>query len=95
MTWLDNFYLSENITDNRKAVKRRINFNSNILEYYLLTVSNRNEDLVDIIPALEFKNMSDFKKNNMVIVGVSNGYHNAKRMVESFSDDLLKQIKEQ
>lgn len=90
MTWLENFYLSENITDNRKTIKRRISWTNDILEYYLLAVSNTARDMrnVNIIPALEFKTLPSKKKNDFLIVGVSNGYHNAMKLVsEIVSED--------
>lgn len=88
MTWLENFYLSENITDNRKKIKRRINWTNDILEYYLLAVSNSARDFkdVNIIPALEFKTLPNKKKNDFLIVGVSNGYYNAQKLVSEISE---------
>lgn len=91
MTWMENFYLSENITDNRKAIKRKINWTRNVLEYYLLAVSSSKDDSVDIIPALEFKSLPDRKKSDMTIIGVSSGYHNAKKMADEYIMNVIVQ----
>ena len=81
MTWLEDFYLSENITDDRKSIKRRISRHKDVLEYYLLTMSDSKEK-IDIIPALELLSCPQRKKDSMVIVGVSSGYHNAMQLVK-------------
>lgn len=92
MTWIDNFYLSANITDDRKAVKRRICWHKDILEYYLLAISTVNDGMIDIIPALEFKTWPQRKKDQMVIVGVSSGYNNAKELVAKMAEESFEQI---
>ena len=88
MTWFDDFYLSENISDDRKAVKRRIKWSNNILEYYLLTVSTMKDGMIDIIPALELNSMPKRSKDEMVVVGVSNGYLNARELVAKMAEDI-------
>jgi len=92
MTWIDNFYLSANITDDRKAVKRRICRHKDILEYYLLAISSMNDGMVDIIPALELKSWPERKKEGMVIVGVSSGYHNAKELVARMAEESYNNV---
>lgn len=92
MTWLNDFYLSSNITDDRKLIRKRINRQKDILEYYLLAVSNHGEG-VDIIPALELGSWPQRKKDSMLIVGVSNGYVNAKALADSLSSQSFHDIK--
>ena len=68
MTWIDNFYLSDNISSDRSAVKRKIRWNKDLLEYYLLTVSSMKDGMIDIIPALELNAMPKRVKDDMVVV---------------------------
>ena len=92
MTWIDNFYLSANITEDRRAVKRRICRHKDILEYYLVAISSINDGMVDIIPALELKTWPQRKKDGMVIVGVSSGYNNAKELVAQMAEESYESI---
>ncbi|MCF0128192.1 MAG: hypothetical protein HUJ70_06450 [Pseudobutyrivibrio sp.] len=88
MTWIDNFYLSDNISSDRSAVKRKIRWNKDLLEYYLLTVSSMKDGMIDIIPALELNAMPKRVKDDMVVVGVSSGYNNARQLVAKMAEDI-------
>ncbi len=91
MKWLDDFYISDNITYDRRVLKRKVFRRKHVLFYHILTLSNIRDGMVDIIPASEVKLLHKMKRDNFLVVGIAKGQNEAQNVVAQMLEDAFEE----
>lgn len=86
--WLEPIYFSNNIT-NHKAVKSKLERGAALIEYYVIVLSDKDDEELLIYPAREFK-MHHMKDKEFIGVGIAKGFHAAEVLVAKIAKESYK-----
>lgn len=76
MIWYDKLYVSENIEKKTEKIKWKIQHNAGLLQMYVITLPQNQENLLEIISTKELM-QKHYPKKNMLVVGIARGYEEA------------------
>lgn len=76
MIWYDKLYVSENIEKKTEKIKWKIQHNAGLLQMYVITLPQNEENLLEIISTKELM-QKNYPKKNLVVVGIAKGYEQA------------------
>lgn len=91
MIWYDDLYLSENIEQKADKIKWKINHNAGLLNIYVITLSQNEQNLLEIINTKELM-QKDYPKKHLVIVGIAKGYDEAVELAATIVVETMNEL---
>ncbi len=91
MIWYDELYVSENIEKKIEKIKWKIQHNAGLLQMYVITLPQNQENLLEIISTKELM-QKHYPKRNLVVVGVARGYEEAVTVAASIIVETMNEL---
>ncbi|SEQ06549.1 hypothetical protein SAMN02910289_01164 [Lachnospiraceae bacterium RM5] len=89
MRWYNNLYVGKNAKKIKKKIIKCVNENKALGKAYLITLPLNDKNVLDIYPDyILIQNY--YKRQDMYIVGIADGYEEAKMMVSDILLDCYK-----
>lgn len=76
MIWYKYLYADESIAPKKEKIKWKIRHNAGLINTFVISLSNSDHNLLEIISTLELM-QKGYPKDRMFIVGVAKGYEQA------------------
>lgn len=92
MIWHENLYIGESIQDKDlkiRHLKWKINHNAFLPNIFIIVLCRYGTNLLEIIPVRELR-QKHYPKQNLYIVGLAKGYHEALETAAAIINDVYK-----
>lgn len=86
MIWLDDLYISDNITRKKDKLIKKINKGKITKNLYVIALSRNSSDLLDVFQANILK-QDYYKKQDIIVVGLAKSEDAAYDLVKTIVDD--------
>lgn len=93
MLWYKYLYVDEAIVRKQEKIKWKIRHNAGQLNVYVVSLSNGESNLLEIISTLELM-QKHYPKKGMFVVGLAKGYENALELAAGIVMDVFEKTGE-
>lgn len=90
IVWSDKLYIGEQAEKNSRKIRKKLENGKPVMDYYLITRPSNEQNLFDILPAMETL-FPYYKRQELLVYGLAKGKDEAEALLLTILEDVYRE----